>query len=80
MFLVCTGGAPCPSRLTVGLPDPNDELCVKGVPISLISNQLHGAALQAMLDVAENAVIPTIQHQLWNKCEEIEGFSAYRTI
>ena len=50
--------------LTVGLPDPDDQLGVEGLAQPLRVDQLHGAVLQTALDVGEDGLVPRVQHQL----------------
>ena len=50
--------------LTIGLPYSDDQLRVEGLPEPLGVDQLHGAVLQAALNVGEDGLIPRVQHQL----------------
>lgn len=50
--------------LTVGLTDADDELGVEGLAQPLGVHQLHGAVLQATLNVGKYRLVPRVQHQL----------------
>ncbi len=50
--------------LTVRLSYSYNELGVEGLPLSLSVHQLHGAVLQATLNVGTDGLIPRVQHQL----------------
>ena len=50
--------------LTIGLSYSDDQLRVEGLPEPLGVDQLHGAVLQAALNIGEDGLIPRVQHQL----------------
>lgn len=54
----------CHGYLTIGLPYSYDELRVEGLPLPLSVHQLHGAVLQATLNVGEDGLVPRVQHEL----------------
>lgn len=63
----------CPPRLTVWLSYAYHELRVKGLAQPLGVHQLHGAVLQATLNVWKDRLVPRVQHQLWKIRRELNN-------
>lgn len=70
---ISSDGAHAPPCLTVWFSYAYHELRVKGLAQPLGVHQLHGAVLQATLNVWKDRLVPRVQHQLWKIRRELNN-------